>query len=139
MHRQQCNLGFNIMKSKSWKTKRKGGDSCKGKADKYEYVMTCKMTGTNEEDGTLTCKLSSAIIEPFMGVSPGDMRKLHRADKERSNKVVSEGGHQILSDLRILAPCHMKLLYPEEQFQDIPKQIDGDMPVLVFCSRGNSG
>jgi len=67
------------------------------------------------------------------------MRKLHRADKEKSNKVVSEGGHQILTELRVLAPCHMKLLYPVEQFQDIPKQIDGDVPVLLFCSRDNSG
>lgn len=66
------------------------------------------------------------------------MRKLHRADKEKSNKVVTEGGHQILSELRVLAPCHMKLLYPVEQFQDVPNQIDGDLPVLLFCSRGNS-
>ena len=28
------------------------------------------MTGANDEDGVISCKMSTAIIEPFMGVTP---------------------------------------------------------------------
>lgn len=74
------------------------------------------------------------------------MRKLAQEDRAEANRLANEGGKQIITDLRDLAPCELMLLYSKEEFFDDTKEtspfyggkvrcIDGDTPILKLCSR----
>eukprot|EP00559_Dactyliosolen_fragilissimus_P002570 CAMPEP_0184867188 /NCGR_PEP_ID=MMETSP0580-20130426/25337_1 /TAXON_ID=1118495 /ORGANISM="Dactyliosolen fragilissimus" /LENGTH=710 /DNA_ID=CAMNT_0027367289 /DNA_START=94 /DNA_END=2223 /DNA_ORIENTATION=- len=133
--KQRDNFGFDIEKTKKQKNKNK---SSAGKVDKYGYIMNVLITGTDENEGKITCKLMNDIIEPFIGISSGQMRKLAREDKARANKFVSDGGHRALCELQTLASCHLRLLHSKDEFLSLFNsktssngfKIDGDIPCV---------
>jgi len=106
--------------------------------------MNVLITGTDENEGKITCKLMNDIIEPFIGISSGQMRKLAREDKARANKFVSDGGHRALCELQTLASCHLRLLHSKDEFLSLFNsktssngfKIDGDIPCVSLFARG---
>lgn len=75
------------------------------------------------------------------------MRKLALEDKAEANKIANECGTQIISDLSTLAQCELRLLHTKEDFFSAedsspfagkPASVDGDVPVLLLCTRKGS-
>jgi hypothetical protein len=75
------------------------------------------------------------------------MRKLAQEDKVKANKTANECGKQIISDLRTLAQCELKLLHcTDDFFSDLDsgpfkgktRSIDGDIPILFLVRRKSS-
>ena len=46
------------------------------------------------------------------------MRKLASEDKAKANKIANECGANIISDLRNLSSCELKLIYGKDEFFD---------------------
>lgn len=73
------------------------------------------------------------------------MRKLASEDKVKANKIANEGGLNIISDLRTLVQCELKLIYSRDDFfnKDDRKapfhqkkhSIDSEIPILHMISR----
>jgi len=144
MHSKQRNgnIGFNVEKKKNYKNTSKSKSS-KSKAEKYGYMMVCQMTGPNETDGSITCKLTNDVLCPFLSITASELRKLSQDDKEKANKIANDGGSQIISDLRSLVSCQLKLLHSKEEFfsNDVTSSkddVDGDKPVLHLFKRSGT-
>ena len=83
-------------------------------------------------------------MEPYFGeLTPTDIRKLQKTEKERANKVVNESSTQFLHEFKSLAEFYMKLaLGPEEFFRKISERKTSDSwvedkghPALVVFDR----
>ena len=125
---------FNIEKVKGGKKKKGGGGSSRS----YQYVMSCRFVGTSIADGSITCRVSTALLEPFMDITATDLRKLAKEDKAKGNAIVTECGKQIISEYCTLASCKMKLFLSAEEFfqkEKVPSEVDGNTPILLLCSR----
>jgi len=59
---------FNIVKQKGGEGKKKNKLSTQ--KSKYEYSMTCRFVGSNEDSGTISCKIDSPILVPFFRLNP---------------------------------------------------------------------
>ena len=106
---------FNIIKDPN-RQKSKKEKKDKKPHRKYNYTMTCNWIGpisssskssdasTTESSTALsrpliTCKLSNSLLEPYFALSADDMRKLNRTNKEKSQKLVQEGGCKVVADV----------------------------------------
>jgi hypothetical protein len=89
--------------------------------------MVCQMTGRNETEGKITCKLTNDVIIPFFNIKASEMRQISREDKKRGNKMANEGGANALSELRKLSTCHLRLIHSCEEFfkNTTEKKLDG--------------
>jgi len=60
-------------------------------------------------------------------MSSTEMRKLSKQDKSRANSIANECGADVLSDLKRLSTCHLKLLHSSSVFFSDMKdnKIDG--------------
>jgi len=128
-------MHFNIARVKGKRKKCKDGK----KTDKqYEFVMRCLFTGPEASDENVTCRIASSLLQPFFDVDPYELRKMHRENKEHGNKIVSEKGQEILSELQPLASLHLKLLLTRDEFfkqENVPIRVDGDCAILLVCAR----
>ena len=75
------------------------------------------------------------------------MRKLAVGDKAKANQIANECGAHLISDLRCLTQCQLKLLHPKDEFfSDLetgvfkgkPRSINSDIPILYLCNRKSS-
>ena len=105
----------------------------------YEYVMDARFRGASDADDPITCRVASAIIEPFFPVSPAEMRKLNKSDRTRSDALVGEGG-------RALRRCTLQLNCYELTLEHAPDDffvaaegsttsLDGAKPILCLQRR----
>jgi len=88
--------------------------------------MICQMTGQNESQEKITCKLTNDVVAPFFSIGASDMRKISKEDKKAGNKIANEGGTSALTDLRKLSKCYLRLIYSCEKFFQLlgEKKID---------------
>ena len=72
------------------------------------------------------------------------MRKLATEDKLKANRIANECGANIISDLRNLSSCELKLIYGTNEvfeekekapFQQKQRCIDGEVPIVIMISR----
>jgi len=120
--------GFDIQKRKDYK---------KLGLDKYEFAMTCQLMGSNESMGKITCKINHDVLKHYFSTSAGELRTMIRENKEQANKIANEGGTNVLSDLKPLSNCYMRLIYSCEEFfnnRNI-REIDGENALLELFQR----
>ncbi len=100
--------------------------------------MVCQMTGRNEADGKITCKLTNDVILPFFNITPSEMRNITKEDKKRGNKIANECGVGALKELKKLATCRLRLIHScKDFFQNAKRKNldeDGD-PILELYAR----
>jgi len=104
----------------------------------YGYVMVCQMTGPNEVDGNITCKLMNDVMAPyFTNTSATEMRKLIQEDKQKADKFANECGANALSELKHLSTCHLRLSHSRDVFfgETKDKQLDGADALLELFYR----
>jgi len=112
--------------------------------------MTVNITGNSEKTGKVTCKISSDFLESFMGMPPTQMRimaKKNKEEKEEVNKIVSQGGSQVLIELQTLSSCHMKLLHSTRElfpslknlltspFKENLPEVDGNLAIMLLFKK----
>lgn len=68
-----------------------------------------------------------------MFVLQGEMKKLKKEDWKKADKLVNQGGKQVASELKDLAPFRMTLAMSTDDFfaKPIVPEIDGKIPVLL--------
>ena len=125
----------------SKKDKGSGSKGDKKKSSKeYEFCLTVHLNGTvRDGDAKFSARFASRLIEPFYSVKPTDLRKMHKEDKERANKLASEGSTQVISEYSDLTPLHMKLLLSAKDYfaqTSLPDSIDGSTPLVVVTGVG---
>jgi len=125
---------FNIQKVKK-------GKKC-GK--KHEFLLQGHLLGPKSADGFISCRVESELMEPYFGeLTPTEIRKLQKTEKERANKVVNESSKQFLHEFKSLAEFYMKLaLGPDEFFGKVSERKTDDSwvedkvhPTLVVFER----
>ena len=133
---------FRFEKIRSGK-KDKSGSGSKGekkKSREYEFCLTAHLTGTvRDGDARISARFASRIVEPFYSVRPTDLRKMHKEDRERANKLASEGSTQVISEFGDLTSLHMKLLLSAKDYyaqSSLPDTIDGSTPLVIVTDVG---
>lgn len=75
------------------------------------------------------------------------MRKLASEDKAKANKIANECGANIISDLRNLSSCELKLIYGKDEFFDGKEKapfhqkqrcIDSEVSVVCMIARSTT-
>jgi hypothetical protein len=93
--------------------------------------MEVNMGGTSGSDGTLKCMVSNDILQSHFRLKPGEMRKLSREDRAKSQSYVDEGGREAKASLIILTSWQLKLV-PREEY--LAKK-DDDTAILQLVRR----
>lgn len=135
---------FDFRFEKIRSSKKDKGSGSKGEKKKsskeYEFCLTVHLNGTvRDGDAKFSARFASRLIEPFYSVKPTDLRKMHKEDKERANKLASEGSTQVISEYSDLTPLHMKLLLSAKDYfaqASLPESIDGSTPLIVVTGVG---
>jgi len=131
---------FEKIRSSSKKDKSGGSKGEKKKSKEYEFCLTAHLSGTARDgDAKMSARFASRLIEPFYSVRPTDLRKMHKEDKERANRLASEGSTQVISEYSDLTPFHMKLLLSAKDYftqAALPDSIDGSTPLVVVTDVG---
>ena len=94
---------------------------------------------TSDGHDRVTCRLRSALIEPFYSIRATEMKKMHREDRERANGIATEGVRRILSEFGTPAPLRMRLLVGAKEFfaqEDRPTSVDGKVPLVQVVAKG---
>lgn len=97
----------------------------------YEYVMEVNMGGASDSDGTLKCLVANDILQTHFRLRPGEMRKLSREDRAKSQSYVDEGGREAKASLMILTSWQLKLI-PREEYLE---KKDDDAAILQLVRR----
>ena len=64
---------------------------------------------------------------------------MHKEDRERANKLASEGSTQVISEFGDLTSLHMKLLLSAKDYyaqSSLPDTIDGSTPLVIVTDVG---
>jgi len=109
----------------------------------YEYVMDARFRGASDADDPITCRVASAIIEPFFSVSPAEMRKLNKSDRTRSDALVGEGGRALRRCTLQLHCYELTLEHSPEDFfaaaessaMTATTSLNGSKPILCLQRR----
>eukprot|EP00986_Skeletonema_menzelii_P003817 scaffold1249_cov127-Skeletonema_menzelii.AAC.4 len=122
----------------------KGGDKkSKVKKDKkYKFFLVSTFYGPKQSDGPIACQVESVLMEPFFQVSPGEIRKLTREDRERSNRIVTQSSTAFIHELSSLGRVHIKLMLTADEFfekiSSMPSDgwlVDTKNPLLLVVKR----
>jgi hypothetical protein len=95
--------------------------------------MTVKMGGITDEHGTITCSVCNDILQSYFSLEPGEMRKLSREDRTKSQPYVDEGGRNAKAALAILTQWQLKLVHSANEF--FTKPLSDDAAILQLVSR----
>ena len=95
------------------------------------------MTGQNETEEKITCKLTNNVLKSYFDTKASDMRKLTKEDKAKANKIANECGSRALTELRNLSTCHLRLNYSRDDFFEGSKErrLDGSDAILELYER----
>jgi len=98
--------------------------------------------GPKQSDGPIACQVESVLMEPFFQVSPGEIRKLTREDRERSNRIVTQSSTAFIHELSSLGRVHIKLMLTADEFfekiSSMPSDgwlVDTKNPLLLVVKR----
>lgn len=89
------------------------------------------MGGTSDSDGTLKCLVANDILQTHFRLRPGEMRKLSREDRAKSQSYVDEGGRKAKATLITFTSWQLKLV-PQEEY--LAKK-DDDAAILQLVRR----
>jgi len=98
--------------------------------DKYEYVMNSRFGASQ----TIPCRVSNEVLKPHFSLPAGEMRKLNRTNRPKSEELVREGGASVKESLTQLHSWQMQFLHSAEAFfaMDPRPTLDGKDPLLMI-------
>jgi hypothetical protein len=132
-------LHFNIEKKK--KRQKLGSEKSKksvNRVDKYEYVMAVHFSGPGS-DRLITVAVADDLLRPHFQISPAEMRKLSRENRDASDRISQEGGMSVMAALSKLAPWQLTLNWTSDEYFDQQQgiKLDGEIPLLRVLRRHN--
>ena len=115
---EQDDKFFNIVKANRYGS---------NKDKKYEFFLAGKFLGQKQSDGELACRVASSVLEPYFGKhTAGDIRKICREDKERTNRIVNQASTSFIHDFSSLGQFQMKLMLTADEFYAKLAQVPRD-------------
>ena len=104
--------------------------------------MTVRMTGFRENDGSITCRLASSILEECIDLPPDQLKIMikNEESRQKGDSIVTEGAKTVLGRLKPLLLCTFVLYKTAVEFfhssssSYTESTVDGDEPVLLLMS-----
>ena len=123
-------LYFNIEKNPRYHKKR-------STESKYQYVMTSHFGGSDPT--MMTVRVADRVLRPHFPLDAGEMRKLNREDRQRSQRLVRDGGLSVKESLTKLAPWQLQMLHTAQDYFDTVRHNNNnsDQTPLVLVLQRN--